>query len=402
MLFFGAVIGLAYQNRSGYTRTSGSKWLTVWQWLFNLSLTAVFLTLVLNWPNLLLRLRLAADNSIFQNGWLVLIAMTLLLLLTATVHELGHLLAGYLVRFRFQVLVVGPLRISGGNGRLRWQRQRGGSLFNGLAASLPNEMDNLARRLLYFALGGPLASLLLALVALGVALFLGSDLRRMLDYLWLWECSLFTAVVSCFFLLTSMRPGTYHNGMVADGGRILMVAAEWPQAERWQALVRLNVADMAGKRPSQWDNTLLQRAVMLPENSLDYLTGVVMNYHYWLDKNESQKALLYLDEALNLPVAWETGMRVRLVLEKAFLAAAYLQDLQMARESFAQIKLNQRQANSLYWRAKAAIHLLAGNLEDAQETAVRGLAAVGGDNQTGLQKAEVAWLNGLITKVTSV
>ncbi len=402
MLFFGAVIGLAYQNRSGYTRTSGSKWLTVWQWLFNLSLTAVFLTLVLNWPNLLLRLRLAADNSIFQNGWLVLIAMTLLLLLTATVHELGHLLAGYLVRFRFQVLVVGPLRISGGNGRLRWQRQRGGSLFNGLAASLPNEMDNLARRLLYFALGGPLASLLLALVALGVALFLGSDLRRMLDYLWLWECSLFTAVVSYFFLLTSMRPGTYHNGMVADGGRILMVAAEWPQAERWQALVRLNVADMAGKRPSQWDNTLLQHAVMLPENSLDYLTGVVMNYHYWLDKNESQKALLYLDEALNLPVAWETGMRVRLVLEKAFLAAAYLQDLQMARESFAQIKLNQRQANSLYWRAKAAIHLLAGNLEDAQETAVRGLAAVGGDNQTGLQKAEVAWLNGLITKVTSV
>ncbi len=398
MLFFGAVIGLAYQNRSGYTRTSGSKWLTVWQWLFNLSLTAVFLTLVLNWPNLLLRLRLAADNSIFQNGWLFLIAMTLLLLLTATVHELGHLLAGYLVRFRFQVLVVGPVRISGGNGRLRWQRQRGGSLFNGLAASLPNEMDNLARRLLYFALGGPLASLLLTLVALGVVLFLGSDLRHMLDYLWLWECSLLTAVVSYFFLLTSLRPGTYHNGMVADGGRILMVAAESPQAERWQALVRLNVADMAGERPSHWDETLLQRAVMLPDNSLDYLTGVVMNYHYWLDKNEPQKALLYLEEALNLPVAWETGMRVRLVLEKAFLAAAYLQDLQMARESFARIKLNRRQANSLYWRAKAAIQLLAGNIEDARETAVHGLAALGEDNQTGLQKAEVAWLNVLITR----
>ena len=69
-------------------------------------------------------------------------------------------------------------------------------------------------------------------------------------------------------------------------------------------------------------------------------------------------------------------MRVRLVLEKAFLAAAYLQDLQMARESFARIKLNRRQANSLYWRAKAAIQLLAGNIEDARETAVHGMRSV--------------------------
>jgi hypothetical protein len=396
MLFFQVSIGLVHKNRSGQTSLSGSKWLTFWHWLFNLSLTAVFLMLMLNWPNLLLHLRLAADNSIFQNSWLVLIVITLLLLLTAAVHELGHLLAGYLVRFRFQVLVVGPLRISGGNGRLRWQRQRGGSLFNGLAASLPDKMDNLARRLLYFALGGPLASLLLSFCALTIVLFLSSDLRRMLDYLWLWECSLFTAVVSYFFLLTSMRPGTYHNGMVADGGRILMVAAQAPEAERWQALVKLNAADLAGERPSQWDETLLQQAVMLPDNSHDYLTGAVMNYHHWLDKNEPQKALLYLEEALNLPVAWETGMRARLVLEKAFLAAAYLQDLQMARESFAQIKLNHRQANGLYWRAKAAIHLLAGSIEDAQQAVVHGTAAMDEVDQTGLQKAELAWLNNLV------
>jgi hypothetical protein len=257
-------------------------------------------------------------------------------------------------------------------------------------------MDNLARRLLYFAWGGPLASLLLSLGALTIVLFLSSDLRRMLDYLWLWECSLFTAVVSYFFLLTSMRPGTYHNGMVADGGRILMVAAKLPEAERWQALVKLNAADLAGERPSQWDETLLQQAVMLPDNSHDYLTGVVMNYHHWLDKNEPQKALLSLEEALNLPVAWETGMRARLVLEKAFLAAAYLQDLQMARESFAQIKLNHRQANGLYWRAKAAIHLLAGSIEDAQQAAVHGTAAMDEVDQTGLQKAELAWLNNLV------
>jgi hypothetical protein len=263
-------------------------------------------------------------------------------------------------------------------------------------------MNNLARRLFYFALGGPLASLLLSLATLGVVLFLASDLRRMLDYLWLWECCLFTAVVSYFFLLTSMRPGTYHNGMVADGGRILMVATKSPQAERWQALVKLNAADMAGERPSHWDETLLQQAVMLPDNSHDYLTGIVMNYHHWLDKNEPYQALSYLDEALNLSVAWETGMRARLVLEKAFLTATHLQDIQMARELLAQVKLNQRQVSSLYWRAKAAIHLLAGNVADARETAVYGITTIGEEHQTGLQKAELAWLNSLIAKATGV
>ncbi len=398
MLLFQVSIVLVHKRSSSRALLSDSKWLTLWHWLFNLSLTAVFFTLVLNWPNLLLHLRLAANNSIFQSGWLVLIVMTMLLLLTATVHELGHLLAGYLVRFRFQVLVVGPLRISGGNGRLRWQRQRGGSLFNGLAASLPDEMDNLGRRLLYFALGGPLASLLLSLVALAIVLFLSSDLRRMLDYLWLWECSLFTAVVSYFFLLTSMRPGTYHNGTVADGGRILMVATRSPEAERWQALVKLNAADLAGQRPFQWDEALLRQSVSLPDNSLDYLTGVVMNYHHWLDKNEPQRARRYLEEALNSSVAWETGMRTRLVLEKAFLAAAHLQDLRMARETLAQVKVSRRQVNSLFWRAKAAIHLLAGDREDARETAVHGIAVMSDDDQTGLQKAERAWLNALIAK----
>src|SRR5690606_35140035 len=110
-----------------------SRLLRAWQWLFNLSLTAVFLTLFLNWPELLLRLQLASQNSIFQSGWRVLVAMTLVLLLTAMVHESGHLLAGYLMRFRFHTLVVGLLRISRvNNGRLQLQWQRGGSPFNGL------------------------------------------------------------------------------------------------------------------------------------------------------------------------------------------------------------------------------------------------------------------------------
>ena len=355
--------------------------------------------LLLNWSELLLRLRLAADNSIFRSGWLVLLVLTLLLLFTALVHELGHLLAGYLVRFRFQILVVGPIRVSRVNGRLQVQRQQGGSLFNGLAASLPNEMDKLERRLLYYALGGPLASLLLTLVTLLVVVLLGNDLTRMLDYLWLWECCLFTAVASYFFLLTSLRPGTYQNGMVADGGRILMVLNDSPQAQRWQALVMLNAADFAGERPSQWDEKLLHQALTHPDNSHDYLTANVMSYHHWLDKNQPQKAMGFLEEALNMPVAWVSGMRARLALEKAFLAAAYLQDFEVARDWFMQVRLTRRQANPLYWRAQTALYLLEGKLELAKEAAVAGLAALDKKSQTGLQKAEGDWLKKLTIDV---
>lgn len=374
----------------------GSKLLTIWHWLFNVSLTAVFITLLLNWPELLLRLRLAADNSIFQNGWLVLLVMTLLLLLTATAHELGHLLAGYLVRFRFHVLVIGPVRVSRGNGRLQVKRQQGGSLFNGLAASLPDEMDNLARRLLYFAMGGPLASFLLSLTALSVVLFLSDDLSRMLDYLWLWECCLFTAVTSYFFLLNSLRPGSYQNGLMADGGRILMVLAKSPPAQRWQALVMLNAADFAGKRPSQWDEKLLHQVLIHPDNSYDYLTAITMNYHHWLDKNQPQKALDFLEEALSLPVAWATGMRARLTLEKAYLAAYHFKDLVTAQESFGQIKKRRRETSPLFRRAEAALLLLNGQREAAKKSVAEGLELLNNGAASGLQIAEMEWFQTLM------
>lgn len=373
-----------------------SRLLRAWQWLFNLSLTAVFLALFLNWPELLLRLRLASQNSIFQSGWRVLVAMTLVLLLTALIHESGHLLAGYLMRFRFHTLVVGLVRISrANNGRLQLQWQRGGSLFNGLAASLPRQMDRLARRLLWFALGGPLASLLFSLVALAIVFYLGSDLRRMLDYLWLWECSLFAAITSYFFLLTSLYPGSYHNGLVADGGRIVMLLTRPAEAARWQALVQLNVADLNGERPSAWDEQLLRQALTQPDNSHDYLTALVMNYHHDLDGKRPQQALLLLEEALQLPIAWAAGMWPRLALEKAYLSAHFLKDLEAALDSFSQIKTNRRQVDPLFCRAEAAVRLLQGQQELAGQAAARGLRPLAESPSSGLQLAEREWLQAL-------
>lgn len=377
-------------------KTAGSKIFVFWQWLFNLSITAVFITLLFNWPQLLLRLRLGADNSIFQNGWLVLSAMTFLLLLTAVVHELGHLLAGYLVRFQFHTLIIGPIRLSRENGRLQIQFQRSGTFFDGLAASLPVEGDqeNLGQRLLCFALGGPLASLTLTLAALLVVLLLGNNLSLMLDYLWVWECSLLLTIISYFFLLTALRPGAYQNGLMADGGRILMILsnAHAPQAQRWQALLLLNVADLAGRRPSQWDGKLIEQARSHPDNSYDYLTAVVMSYQHWLDKKRPQEALTHLEEALNLPTAWRMGMRARLALEKAYLMARYFRDTETAREWFQQVRQNRREANILFWRAKAAVHFLEGENELAKGAVSKGLASAAQKNPSGLQQAEVDWL----------
>lgn len=377
-----------------------SKIFVLWRWLFNLSITAVFIALLFNWSKLLLRLRLGADNSIFQNGWLVLFTMTVLLLLTAVVHELGHLLAGYLVRFQFHTLIIGPLRLSRENGRLQIQFQRSGTFFDGLAASLPVEGDqeNLRQRLLYFALGGPLASLALTLAALLAVLLLDNNLSLMLEYLWVWECSLLLTIISYFFLLTALRPGAYQNGFMADGGRILMALRNAPQTQRWQALLLLNVADLAGKRPSQWDPKLIEQAHSYPDNSYDYLTAVVMSYQHWLDKKRPQEALTHLEEALNLPTAWRMGMRARLALEKAYLMARYFRDVETAQEWFQQVRQNRREANILFWRAKAALHFLEGKNELAKGAISKGLASAAQKNSSGLQQAEVDWLKTCIVQ----
>jgi len=69
-------------------------------------------------------------------------------------HELGHVIAGLMVGFKFRMYIVGPLMIEREEGRLRFKWNRNLNLFGGMALCLPQDAWQLARRFIWFASGG--------------------------------------------------------------------------------------------------------------------------------------------------------------------------------------------------------------------------------------------------------
>ncbi len=103
-------------------------------------------------------------------GAVDLLLLPVLILLVLATHEVGHLLGGFSRGMRFLLLIVGPFQ---------WTRSQGGIHFKwvfnlgtmgGIAAATPDPAAPLAPQLRRLIIGGPLASLVLAVIGLAMAL----------------------------------------------------------------------------------------------------------------------------------------------------------------------------------------------------------------------------------------
>jgi hypothetical protein len=95
------------------------------------------------------------------NGWMALLLLAGLFTALA-VHEMGHLLTGLVLGFRFELLVVGFLGIRRnevGGIRVYWNRDWG--MFGGVASTAPRpDSVKVPEKMALILLAGPLASLL--------------------------------------------------------------------------------------------------------------------------------------------------------------------------------------------------------------------------------------------------
>lgn len=376
-----------------YRRRPQSWLVTAWAWLFNLTLYGLLGLVVFNINRIAIRARLAGESSLFGSFFRLLLVGAALLLLTSAVHELGHLLGGWLAKLRFYLLVVGPIKISRETGKLRFGLSRGGA-FNGLAACIPEKIYDLRRRMLLFALGGPVASLLLALLAGGVFYRLPTGVPA-----WVGEGAAITAVSSLIFFLTSMKPGTYPNGMPADGGRILMLLQNGAEARRWCALVALNSADVQGQRPRDWDETMVQQAMTGLDASSEGMMARLLVYQWAVDNGRFSQANLLLDDAFALRASRFPGAIGRFTLEKAYLLALHQNNPAEGREWLERLRRRSTK-HPLSCRAEAAVLLREGQLSAAHAKATIGLDTLRHYPQTGANLAEAAWLQTILDQTT--
>jgi hypothetical protein len=165
-------------------------------------------------------------------GPVLYFSLVLLALLTAlAVHELGHLVAGLLGGFRFELFVVGPLGVKRTPAGIRVFLNRDVGLMGGVAATVPvTEDPGNRRKFAWVLLSGPLASLLLSLVA--AVLFAASTLGAARSY-WL-----VTALGSAAVLLATTLPRK--SGLFfTDRARFQRLMGQGPAAATEAALLSI-------------------------------------------------------------------------------------------------------------------------------------------------------------------
>ncbi|GAC1372152.1 MAG: hypothetical protein NVSMB44_39810 [Ktedonobacteraceae bacterium] len=320
----------------------------------------------------------------------ILLALGLILFAALLVHECGHLLSGRLIGFRFLLLIVGPLKVQRSQTGIQIGLNTSLALAGGLAACAPTDENNLARKMLIMTAGGPVASLLLTLVAAASAFGAGFPNRAGLAGALL----LLTAVVSGILTIVTLIP-THVGGFVSDGARIQMLRKGGAAVERWCAQGLLQLAIIEGQLPREWSVTLLNMVMIQPDDSPEYALGCSFGYYHALDSGDVQGAQRYLEQMLAARMNVPALIRGGFALEASYFEACYQRNAAQARVWLAQARGGIIDRCTRL-RVESAVLLAEGEREQARKSINEGLAQVKYATYAGTVRMEETWLTQLL------
>ncbi|HEV3052578.1 MAG TPA: M50 family metallopeptidase [Longimicrobium sp.] len=290
-------------------------------------------------------------------------------------HEVGHLIGGALARFRFHLLVVGPLRVERDDDRIRVRLNRDLSLYGGIAGSLPTGMHALPRRLGLMVAGGPAVSFLLA--GATAALIGGPLAGAPVPLMSLLGMMM---IVSSGLGVVTLIPMRF-SGFASDGARLLRRLCGGPQAGREAAMLSLIGISVAGTAPRDWPAETVRAASELRDGSSDEVTGQLLAYSHLLDRGDTAGARLALHRALELADRYPQPFVPGLMAEAAFFEGFVTRDAAAARAYLAEVP-EKSPAVKPYdrLRAEAALALAEGDQAGAAERIRRALATTPADD----------------------
>ena len=293
------------------------------------------------------------------SGW-DLLALPLLVLGVIAVHEAGHLLMGLRQGMRFLLYVVGPFGwVGGGEGiRFRWFFHLG--TLGGLAATLPDPQRPLAPQMQPMVLGGPLASLLLAVGAFVV--------MAMAEGRWSAYALIIGVLSTAIFAVTALpfRAG----GFMSDGMQWLAYRRGGASLERRARLTALMGMSMAGTRPRELDAETLRQVQQAADGS-EVLTDMGAWFYLYareLDRGDVDAASAWLQKMEGALAGYADGFRQGIALELAIHAALHRRDAVVASRWLASARGGIVDASRRHF-AEAALAALQGN-NDAADLAL--------------------------------
>ena len=212
------------------------------------------------------------------------------------VHEAGHVLAGSWVNFNCKLYVVGPFM---------WNKEEAGWKFNwnknlnvagGMAVCLPSGSNDLSKRFSIYAAGGPVASLLLSIVAYLLSRIIagyevpGKELLQFISSLFM-----LIALMSAFIFILTAVP-MHVGGFSSDGARVLRLQRGGDAARFEVLILKIITGSCSGIRPKLLNMEDLLEAETLAKK-IDAPNGVYLHSYFYqaaFDRNDIEKAEIHL------------------------------------------------------------------------------------------------------------
>ncbi|HEY3838964.1 MAG TPA: M50 family metallopeptidase, partial [Bryobacteraceae bacterium] len=192
------------------------------------------------WSNWAAKTGLHSSQSTLMRLLLVQFAAVL----TTVIHEAGHALAAAILDMKIRHLILGPFEWRQKSGRWRFRfRPLGAFTLPGAVGAVPASLENLRWRFVLFAAAGPMASLLLGIVAAWATVS-----AKSMPWEPCWRLLSYIATFSLIAFVLNLVP-IAQEGQYSDGARIYQLLSKTGWAGVYQAFAIVGSTLVTPLRP---------------------------------------------------------------------------------------------------------------------------------------------------------
>jgi len=319
-------------------------------------------------------------------------------LVSIALHELGHLITGNLLGFKFNMITVGPLMWTVENEKLVFKWNKNLNLFGGLTLCIPDNKPGLRKKFMWYVAGGPIASLAFASLMFLLSAIDFPSMENKLTGIFIKDVFHFHAFVSTLIFIASIIP-IRSMGLTSDGGRLINLAKDDTKAKIELFLIAAHALLYSGRRPAQLNFGDIESYLKQGHNDHHAINCHYYLYLIYLDCNLMEKAQYHLsvvEENLDMyPEAFQNGILLEIIFFQAFAG----HHLNKAENLWAKVKTSPVIAKIHYIKAEAALLYLKNNRESCLLKIEEAMNNINKIDEKGLRIATLSQLQDLKSKI---